>query len=66
MMVYGSPDTVVEKLCALHGEIGAFGTLLAACHDWDDKDAWKRSMTLLAEEVMPRFRERIGDRAAAD
>lgn len=66
MMIYGSPDTVVEKLCALRERIGDFGTLLAASHDWDDKTAWQRSMTLLAEDVMPRVRHKLADQVAAE
>ena len=31
-----------------------FGVLLMIAHDWDDPARWKRSMELLAKEVMPR------------
>jgi hypothetical protein len=37
-------------------EISHFGTLLMAGHDWDRPALWRRSMALLATEVMPRLR----------
>jgi alkanesulfonate monooxygenase SsuD/methylene tetrahydromethanopterin reductase-like flavin-dependent oxidoreductase (luciferase family) len=55
MIVAGSPRRVLDQLVALRDEIGHFGTLLAAGHDWDDPKLWKRSMELLAREVMPRL-----------
>ena len=41
-------------------EVGHFGTLLMAGHDWDQPKLWRSSMELLATEVMPRFREHAG------
>jgi alkanesulfonate monooxygenase SsuD/methylene tetrahydromethanopterin reductase-like flavin-dependent oxidoreductase (luciferase family) len=61
MIVAGSPRRVVDQLVALRDEIGHFGTLLMAGHDWDQPKLWRRSMELLATEVMPRF----SDHAAA-
>jgi alkanesulfonate monooxygenase SsuD/methylene tetrahydromethanopterin reductase-like flavin-dependent oxidoreductase (luciferase family) len=55
MVVAGSPRTVAEKLAAFRDEVGDFGTLIAAAHDWDDEALWRRSMTLLAHEVLPRL-----------
>jgi alkanesulfonate monooxygenase SsuD/methylene tetrahydromethanopterin reductase-like flavin-dependent oxidoreductase (luciferase family) len=50
----GSPDTVAAKIEALVDQIGPFGVLLANSYDYgDDQDAWDRSLTLLAEEVLP-------------
>ena len=46
---------MLDKLVALHEEWGDFGTLLMVGHDWDDEPLWRQSMTLLAEEVMPKF-----------
>ncbi len=51
----GDADTVLEKLIAFRDEVGPFGTLLMTGHDWDDRDMWRRSMHLLAEDVMPRL-----------
>lgn len=54
-VIYGSPKTVVEKLVALREEIGHFGTLIMTSHDWDRPTMWKRSMELMAREVIPAF-----------
>jgi len=52
----GSPDTVAEKLRRLYDHLGGFGVLLVQVFDYvEHADAWRRSMRLLAEEVMPRF-----------
>ena len=51
--IVGSPDEVAERLRKLHDDIGGFGVLLAYSHEWEPRDKWVRSMTLLAEEVMP-------------
>ena len=52
-VIWGSPETVAKKLNAFRAEVGEFGTLLYAAHDWADKAAMKKSMRLMAEEVMP-------------
>ena len=53
MVVAGSPGTVTEKLVAFREEVGPFGTLIATAHDWDDEARWRRSMRLLADDVIP-------------
>ena len=55
MIIAGSPRRVVDQLVALRDEIGHFGTLLMAGHDWDQPKLWRRSMELLAHDVMPAF-----------
>lgn len=52
-VIHGSPETVARKILALRERIGDFGTLLYAAHDWQDKNAMKNSMRLMAEQVMP-------------
>lgn len=54
-VIAGSPKRVLERLVALREDCGHFGTLLMTGHDWDDPQLWRRSMELLAREVMPRF-----------
>lgn len=54
LVIWGSPDTVARKILALREEIGDFGTLLYCGHDWVDEPAARRSMELMAREVMPR------------
>jgi alkanesulfonate monooxygenase SsuD/methylene tetrahydromethanopterin reductase-like flavin-dependent oxidoreductase (luciferase family) len=51
----GSPDEVARKVRALYEMVGGFGTLLVIAHDWPDPAVWDRSMTLLANEVMPKL-----------
>ncbi len=53
--VVGSPDDVVEKLRRLHEEVGGFGVLLAIGHEWEPREKWENSMTLLVDEVIPRL-----------
>lgn len=56
-VIAGSPSRVLDQLVALRDEIGHFGTLLMTGHDWDQPQLWRRSMELLAREVMPRLRK---------
>jgi alkanesulfonate monooxygenase SsuD/methylene tetrahydromethanopterin reductase-like flavin-dependent oxidoreductase (luciferase family) len=51
--VVGDAEEVAEKLIALDAGVGGFATLLVIAQDWKDPQVWRRSMTLLAEEVMP-------------
>ena len=62
----GTPSSVLDQLVALREEVGHFGTLVSVAHDWDDPERWKRSMRLLADEVMPRFRQHCAATEAAE
>jgi alkanesulfonate monooxygenase SsuD/methylene tetrahydromethanopterin reductase-like flavin-dependent oxidoreductase (luciferase family) len=53
LIIWGSPQKVTEDLLAFREEVGDFGTLLYAGHDWADRDLARRSMILMAERVMP-------------
>ena len=64
-VIHGSPATVTEKILALREEIGDFGTLVYAAHDWADKARMKASMRLMADEVMPRVNAAIDRRQAS-
>jgi alkanesulfonate monooxygenase SsuD/methylene tetrahydromethanopterin reductase-like flavin-dependent oxidoreductase (luciferase family) len=57
--IYGSPKTMLDKLIAFRDAAGPFGTLLITGLDWSGPNAaWEReSMRLLAEDVMPKFRQ---------
>ena len=55
LIIAGSPRRVLDQLVALRDETGHFGTLLMGGHDWDRPALWRRSMELLATEVMPKF-----------
>jgi len=65
-VLYGSPQTFLDKLVALREEAGPFGTLLMTGLDWSGPNrAWEReSMRLLAQEVMPKFRQHVAAKAA--
>lgn len=54
LVIRGGVSKVVEGILALHRELGGFGTLLYCGHDWTDAPLARRSMQLMAEEVMPR------------
>ncbi len=60
LVIAGSVDRVVDELLAFREQVGDFGTLLYACHDWVDPELGKRSMQLMAEQVMPRVNAAIG------
>jgi alkanesulfonate monooxygenase SsuD/methylene tetrahydromethanopterin reductase-like flavin-dependent oxidoreductase (luciferase family) len=68
-VIYGSPDTVAQKLAALRAQAGPFETLLISGMDWSGPNAeWEReSLTLLAKDVAPRLRAMAphGERALA-
>ena len=53
--IVGSPDTVAAKLEKLAADVGGFGVLLAIAHEWQPREAWERSMSLLKTEVIPRL-----------
>ena len=46
--VVGSPDEVTQKLEALYEDVGGFGVLLAMGHEWQPREKWVSSMTMLA------------------
>lgn len=61
--IHGSPETVARKILALRDQIGDFGTLLYAAHDWTDKALMQKSMRLMAEDVMPRVNRALAKAA---
>jgi alkanesulfonate monooxygenase SsuD/methylene tetrahydromethanopterin reductase-like flavin-dependent oxidoreductase (luciferase family) len=63
--IHGSVNKVVDELLALREETGDFGEIVYAGMDWVDPALSKRSMQLMAEEVMPRVNAAIGKAAAA-
>lgn len=61
LVIRGTVDQVVDSILAFRETVGDFGTLLYAGHDWMDKDLARRSMVLMAEEVLPRVNAAIGE-----
>jgi alkanesulfonate monooxygenase SsuD/methylene tetrahydromethanopterin reductase-like flavin-dependent oxidoreductase (luciferase family) len=62
----GTVNKVVDQILAMREETGDFGELVYAGMDWVDPELAKRSMQLMAEEVMPRVNAAIGKSAAAE
>ncbi|MEK6243414.1 MAG: LLM class flavin-dependent oxidoreductase [Pseudomonadota bacterium] len=54
LVIAGTVNSVVDQILAFREKTGDFGTLLYPCHDWMDPALGKRSMQLMAEQVMPR------------
>lgn len=60
LVLAGTPNVVADQLIAFREEVGDFGNLLYACHDWKNIPLARRSMELMAKEVVPRVNEAIG------
>jgi alkanesulfonate monooxygenase SsuD/methylene tetrahydromethanopterin reductase-like flavin-dependent oxidoreductase (luciferase family) len=60
-VIYGSPRTVLDKLVAFREEVGPFGGLMMTGLDWGGRNReWEHeSMRLLAQEIMPAFRQHV-------
>ena len=59
LCMYGTVNKVVDQILALREQIGDFGELVYAGMDWVDAKLEKRSMQLMAEQVMPRVNAAI-------
>ncbi len=59
LIIYGTPDSVTDKILAFREEVGDFGKLVYAGHDWADRELGRRSMILMAEQVRPRLNDAI-------
>ncbi|MBT3332030.1 MAG: LLM class flavin-dependent oxidoreductase [Rhodospirillaceae bacterium] len=64
MVTFGDANSVLDQLVDLCEQWGDFGTLLMVGHDWDKAPIWRRSMTLLAEDVIPRLSQHLASRPA--
>jgi alkanesulfonate monooxygenase SsuD/methylene tetrahydromethanopterin reductase-like flavin-dependent oxidoreductase (luciferase family) len=65
LIIYGSPEKVADEILKFREHVGDFGTLLYAGKDWRDPALGRRSMTLLAEKVMPQVNAAIKPAAKA-
>jgi len=61
LVMAGSVNKIVDDILAFREEVGDFGTLVYAGHDWVDPALGKRSMELMATEVMPRVNKALGE-----
>jgi alkanesulfonate monooxygenase SsuD/methylene tetrahydromethanopterin reductase-like flavin-dependent oxidoreductase (luciferase family) len=64
LVVAGSVDEVVDQLAEFCSVVGDFGTLLYCGVDFVDEALGKRSMELMATDVMPALNARLGAGAA--
>jgi alkanesulfonate monooxygenase SsuD/methylene tetrahydromethanopterin reductase-like flavin-dependent oxidoreductase (luciferase family) len=60
LVICGSVSKVVDDLLRLREETGEFGEIVYAAMDWVDPALGKRSMELMATEVMPRVNRALG------
>jgi alkanesulfonate monooxygenase SsuD/methylene tetrahydromethanopterin reductase-like flavin-dependent oxidoreductase (luciferase family) len=59
LVIAGTVNSVVEQILAFRAKVGPFGTLYDPCHDWVDPALAKRSMQLMAEQVMPKVNQAL-------
>ena len=59
LIIHGSPAKVADEILKFRERVGDFGTLLYAGKDWRDPKLARRSMTLLAEKVLPKVNAAI-------
>ena len=61
LVICGDVDSVVDQILAFRDVTGPFGELVVAGMDWVAEDLTKRSLRLMAEEVMPRVNDALGE-----
>jgi alkanesulfonate monooxygenase SsuD/methylene tetrahydromethanopterin reductase-like flavin-dependent oxidoreductase (luciferase family) len=59
LVIHGTVEKVVDEILKLREEAGEFGELVYAGMDWVDPQLTRRSMELMANEVMPRVNAEI-------
>jgi alkanesulfonate monooxygenase SsuD/methylene tetrahydromethanopterin reductase-like flavin-dependent oxidoreductase (luciferase family) len=64
-VIHGGVNKVVDQILALREQIGDFGEIVYAGMDWLDPALGRRSMQLMAEQVLPRVNAAISKSAAA-
>ncbi len=63
LCIHGTVNKVVDQILALREQVGDFGELVYAGMDWVDPKLARRSMELMAEEVMPRVNRALQEPA---
>ncbi|WP_353475878.1 LLM class flavin-dependent oxidoreductase (plasmid) [Salipiger sp. H15] len=64
LVIHGEPASVADQILALREETGPFKHLVYAGHDWTDPALGRRSMVLMAEEVLPQLQDATRAEAA--
>ena len=62
LVIAGTVEQVVEGVLGLRRTTRPFCTLLYCGHDWAEPALARRSMQLMAEEVMPRVNRPLSER----
>jgi alkanesulfonate monooxygenase SsuD/methylene tetrahydromethanopterin reductase-like flavin-dependent oxidoreductase (luciferase family) len=65
LVIYGGVSRVVDRILELYAHTGGFGEIVYAGMDWVSPELARRSMQLMAEEVMPRVNAAIRAEAEA-
>jgi alkanesulfonate monooxygenase SsuD/methylene tetrahydromethanopterin reductase-like flavin-dependent oxidoreductase (luciferase family) len=65
MVIFGDSKSVAEQLMDFSEKVGPFGTLMTTFHEWDNEALWRRSMELVAQQVMPQLRDYMTPRLDA-
>jgi hypothetical protein len=60
LLIRGGVDRVVRDILAFRGTVGPFGPLLYAGYDWKHPALARRSMLLMADELLPRVNAALG------
>jgi alkanesulfonate monooxygenase SsuD/methylene tetrahydromethanopterin reductase-like flavin-dependent oxidoreductase (luciferase family) len=60
LVIAGTVNQVVDRILSLHQQVGPFGELVYGGLDWVDPRLGKRSLELMATEVMPRVNAALG------
>jgi alkanesulfonate monooxygenase SsuD/methylene tetrahydromethanopterin reductase-like flavin-dependent oxidoreductase (luciferase family) len=60
LVIAGTVNKVVDQILAFREQVGDFGELVYAGMDWVEPKLARRSMELMATEVMPRVNKAIG------
>jgi len=63
LVIYGTANKVADEILQLREEAGEFGELVYAGMDWVDPALTRRSMELMATEVMPRVNKATGSKS---
>jgi alkanesulfonate monooxygenase SsuD/methylene tetrahydromethanopterin reductase-like flavin-dependent oxidoreductase (luciferase family) len=61
LVIAGGVNSVVDQILAFREKVGPFGTLYYPCHDWVDPALAKKSMQLMAEQVMPKVNKALNE-----
>lgn len=60
LVIAGTPDDVVSQILEFRESAGEFGTLIYTGVDWQNEALGRRSLELMATEVLPRLNGELG------